>query len=150
MAKTRFKQGYYKPKNPQKYKGDVNNVIYRSSWEKLFFVWADMNPAVLQWSSEEIVIPYVCDTDNKIHRYFVDAFIRVKNKDGTIVDCIVEIKPEAQTLPPKFPGKQTARYLNEVHTFVKNQSKWEAAKRYAEDRRMRFLIITEKELGLKK
>ncbi len=41
-ANSGFKQGYYKPKNPQKYKGPFP-IIYRSSWERKFSHWSDHN-----------------------------------------------------------------------------------------------------------
>jgi hypothetical protein len=132
--------------NPEKYAGDISNIVYRSSWELRTFQWADLNNSVIQWSSEETIIPFVCQTDNRLHRYFVDMKIKIKGIDGTIKDYVVEIKPYAQTMPPKFPGKQTKRYLQEVETFIKNQSKWKAAKEYAKERNMQFVILTEKEL----
>lgn len=145
MARN-YKQGLFKPQNPQKYAGDVSNIVYRSSWEARAFMWADTNPSVIQWSSEETIIPYICGTDNRQHRYFVDLRLKIKNAAGKISEYIVEIKPHAQTLPPKFPGKQTKRYVEAVETYVKNQSKWEAAKRYARERNMQFVILTEKEI----
>lgn len=145
MAKT-YRQGFFTPKNPQKYSGDVTNIVYRSSWELRAFQWADLNPSVLVWNSEETVIPYICQTDGKLHRYFVDMKLKIKSVDGTIRDYVVEIKPFSQTQPPKYPGKQTKRYLEEVETFVKNQSKWEAARNYAKERNMQFVVLTEKEL----
>ena len=145
MTKT-YRQGLFIPLNPKKYAGDISNIVYRSSWELRTFQWADLNDSVIQWSSEETIIPYVCQTDNRLHRYFVDMKIKIKGIDGTIKDYVVEIKPYAQTMPPKFPGKQTKRYLQEVETFIKNQSKWKAAKEYAKERNMQFVILTEKEL----
>lgn len=142
----KYKQGLFIPANPQKYAGDVSNIIYRSSWEFRTFQWADLNQSVVQWSSEETIIPYVCQTDNRMHRYFVDMKLRIRGQDGAVKEYVVEIKPHAQTLPPKFPGRQTKRYLEEVETFVKNQSKWAAAKIYAKDRNMEFVILTEKEI----
>lgn len=145
MAKT-YRQGFFTPRNPQKYSGDITNIVYRSSWELRAFQWADLNPSVLVWSSEETVIPYICQTDGKLHRYFVDMKLKIKSADGIIRDYVVEIKPFNQTQPPKYPGKQTKRYLEEVETFIKNQSKWEAAKSYAKERNMQFVVLTEKEL----
>lgn len=145
MARS-YKQGFFIPMNPKKYTGDISNIVYRSSWELRTFQWADLNQSVLQWSSEETVIPYVCETDNRLHRYFVDMKLKIKGADGVVKDYVVEIKPYAQTLPPKFPGRQTKRYLEEVETFIKNQSKWKAAKEYAKERNMQFVILTEKEL----
>lgn len=148
MARS-YHQGRYVPENPEKYVGNRNDIIYRSSWEKRFFVWADLNPSVVKWNSEEVVIPYICATDNRAHKYHVDAFIMIKSADGRIGKFLVEIKPEAQTVAPKFPGKQTRRFLTEMNTYMKNQSKWEAAKRWAKDRGMDFIVITERHLGIK-
>lgn len=131
------------PINPQKYAGDPTNIIMRSSWETRFAIWCDRNPSILKWSSEETIIPYVSPLDNRIHRYFVDFKIQTSKKT-----YLVEIKPEAQTKPPEG-SKKTKRYLSEAATYVVNQAKWEYAKRYAEDRNWEFIVLTEKELGLK-
>lgn len=128
--------GRYRVKNPKKYEGDFNKVKYRSLWERQTFKWLDNNPGIIGWSSEEVVIPYRCKTDGKVHRYFVDLFIRTK--DGKIF--LIEIKPKKQTLPPKKPGRKTKRYLTEVLTYAKNQSKWEAATAYANKYGMTFEV----------
>jgi hypothetical protein len=120
----------------------------RSSWETKFANWCDLNPSVIQWKSEEVIIPHICGTDNKMHRYYVDFQIRIKDKTGGVKTYLVEIKPSKQTVPPVFPGRQTKRYLEESFAFIKNQSKWTAAKAYAKERGWEFIIITERELGL--
>ena len=143
-----FHKRKFIPTNPNKYSGDPTNIIMRSSWETRFACWCDTNPSVIKWISEETVIPYRCSTDNKIHRYFVDFQIQIKDKSGSIRTYLIEIKPAKQTVPPEFPGKQTKRYLEESFNFIKNQCKWNAAKEYAKDRNWQFIIITEHELGL--
>ena len=145
MARA-YKQGKFFPRNPEKYKGDINNIIYRSSWELRFLEWCDMNPSVIAYHSEETVIPYICETDGRMHRYFVDMRIAIRDRNGNIGHFLIEIKPYAQTLPPKYPGKQTPRYLEAVETFVKNKSKWKAAESYAKERNMKFLVLTENDL----
>ena len=35
-----FIQGYFNPKNPEKYKGP-SPIIYRSSWERKFMIMCD-------------------------------------------------------------------------------------------------------------
>lgn len=134
-------QGIYKPNNKTKYKGDVTNVVYRSHWEKCVFMWCDKNSEVLEWSSEEIVIPYLHEVDKKIHRYFVDVYIKYKSGETVLV----EIKPDAQTKPPTG-NRRTRKYLEEGLTFVQNQCKWRAAQEFAEDRGWKFVIWTEKTL----
>ena len=143
-----FHKRRYTPLYPEKYKGDPTNIIMRSSWETRFANWCDKNPNVVAWSSEETVIPYRCPTDNKIHRYFVDFKITIRDKAGSIKTYLIEVKPSKQTVPPIFPGKRTQRYLAESVTFVKNQAKWDAAINYAKDRNWEFKIITETELGI--
>jgi hypothetical protein len=136
----------YLPKNPEKYNGDHTNVVMRSSWETKFAIWCDANPNVLNWGSETIVIPYICGTDNRPHRYYVDFVITVKNQRGEIKKYIVEIKPYKETMPPKEPKRKTQNYRDAILTFIKNRSKWEAATIYAKQRGMEFIILTEKEL----
>ena len=139
-----FHKRIYKPIFPEKYTGDPTAIIMRSSWETMFAGWCDKNPSVIKWSSEETVIPYRCPTDDRIHRYFVDFKITIK--EGRTY--LVEVKPAKQCEPPVFPGKRTQRYLTESLTFIKNQAKWEAARNYCKDRGWEFKIITERELGL--
>lgn len=134
--------GKYKPKNPKKYNGDPTNIVYRSMWEKYAFKWCDMNPDILSWSSEEVVIPYFYDIDKRYHRYFVD--LKIKFKNGHTV--LIEIKPDKETKQPKFPGKKTKKYINESLTYVKNMNKWKAAEEYANDRGWQFEIWTENTL----
>ena len=138
------------PTNPEKYSGDVSNIIMRSSWETRFAIWCDKNPSIVRWSSEETVIPYICPTDNKLHRYFIDFKIKIKQKDGSFRVFLIEVKPLKQTIPPEYPGRRTQKFLSESYTFIKNQAKWKAATEYAKDRGWEFKIITENELGLTK
>lgn len=145
-----FHKRKYSPVNPQKYAGDPTNIFMRSSWETRFALWCDHNPNVIKWVSEEIVIPYRCPTDNKIHRYFVDFKIQIKDKEGNVKTYLIEVKPAKQLNPPEYPGRKTQRYLAESAMFVKNQAKWAAARVYAADRKWEFKIITEHELGLVK
>lgn len=143
-----FHKRLYKPLFPEKYAGDPTNIVMRSSWETRFASWCDKNPSVVKWSSEETIIPYRCPTDDKIHRYFVDFKIQIRNKDGLLKTYLIEVKPAKQTQPPVYPGRNTQRYITESMTFIKNQAKWKAAVEYAKDRGYEFKIITEHELGL--
>lgn len=146
---SRYYQGEYTPKFKRKYKGNPNTVFYRSRWELLVFRWCDLNPDVVEWSSEEIVIPYICRTDNKPHRYFVDLYIMFKSGRK----FLIEIKPESQSIAPKKTArKKETTYIMEAMTYYKNISKWEAAKVYASDRGMLFQVWGEsalKSIGVK-
>lgn len=143
-----FHKRKYTPKNPEKYAGDPHNIIMRSSWETRFASWCDREPSIIRWSSEETIIPYVCPTDNKLHRYFVDFKIKVRQGDGKEYVYLVEVKPLKQTIAPVFPGRKTKKYLTESFSFIKNQAKWQAADNYCKDRGWTFKIITERELGI--
>lgn len=141
-------RGKFFPKNPAKYRGNIENIVYRSLWERQVFRWLDEHSNVRTWSSEEVIVPYRCKTDGKMHRYFVD--IKFELTDGRVF--LVEIKPKKETVPPKNPGKKTKKYITEVMTYAKNISKWEAATDYAKDRGWQFEIWNEeflRSLGIK-
>lgn len=145
----RYRQGIFKPSNTSKYIGN-SDPIYRSGWELKFFRWADLNENIIAWGSENIIIPYISPLDGKVHRYFVDNFIVFKNKDGKKSKFLIEIKPSKQvTKPVTTKGKRRTTILYEQKTWVVNQAKWEAAKRWANKKGYEFLILTEKELGIK-
>lgn len=141
-------KGTYRPINRKKYIGDPNKITYRSLWERSFMVYCDKNDAILAWASEEVVIPYISPIDNKVHRYFPDFYIKVRQKDQSIKNMLIEIKPKKQCSPPKIPKRKTKSYLNEVKTWGVNQAKWKAAKEWCDDRKFEFKLITENELGL--
>lgn len=143
-----FHKRKFTPVNPEKYAGDPSNIIMRSSWETMFANWCDRNPSIVSWSSEETVIPYRCPTDNKVHRYFVDFKIKVRQRGDVLKTYLIEVKPLKQTIPPLYPGRKTKKYLTESYTFLKNQAKWKSAIDYCKDRGWEFKIITEKELGI--
>lgn len=134
--------------NPEKYIGDHNAVISRSSWETKFMVWLDSNKQVLAWNSEETVIPYISPKDNRPHRYFLDFKAKIVDNNNVETTYIIEIKPDVQTRPPK-PRKQTKAYLNEVLTWGVNEAKWTAAEKFAKEKGMKFVILTEHHLGIK-
>ena len=142
-------KGRYTPKNPKKYKGDYHNIIYRSSWERKFMVYCDNSDNILEWGSEEIIIPYLSPWDGKLHRYFPDFYIKVKQAKGNIKKFIIEVKPKKQTKPPKPVSRKTRRWLNDVKTYRINEAKWKHAKEWCEDNNMEFKILTEEELGIR-
>jgi hypothetical protein len=134
--------GKYAPTNPHKYEGDVSQVCYRSSWELSVMAWCDTNPNVISWSSEDVVLWYLCATDQRKHRYFVD--FKIKFSDNSVI--LVEVKPDKETKPPKKKSRPSKKHLKEVLTYVKNTSKWQAAREYALDRGWKFQIWTENHL----
>lgn len=108
--------------------------------------FCDMAENILEWSSEEVVIKYFNSIDKKIHRYFVDFWVKIQEKNGDVKCKLIEIKPFKQTKKPKQPKRQTKTYLREVKTWVINNNKWEAANAYCKSKNWEFLILTEKEI----
>lgn len=144
----KYYSGRFRPKNIPKYAGDYTKIKYRSMWERQVFKWCDDQSQVLKWSSEEDIIPYRCKTDGKMHRYFVDLKVTFNTGDT----YLIEIKPKKQTEEPKVRSRKTKKYINEVTTYAKNISKWEAAEKWCNKRGYKFAIWTEetiKGLGIK-
>ena len=142
-------KGKYKPSYPKKYRGDHTNIIYRSLWERKFMRYCDLNENILEWGSEEIVVPYRSPVDNRYHRYFPDFYIKYKDANGKIKKSIIEIKPYKQCIEPKVQKRKTKGYIYEVVEYAKNQAKWEAAKEWCLDHGYEFKVLTENELGIK-
>ena len=145
---TKTYKGRYRVVNPAKYNGDITNIIYRSLWELKFMKWCDTNPSVIEWGSETVIVPYISPLDKKVHRYFVDFYIKVKTKTGEIEKFLIEIKPERFTKPPDIPKKKTKRFIDEVFQYGVNEAKWKAAFEFCKDRKMKFMVLTEKDLGI--
>ena len=146
---TKTYKGKYRVNNVEKYKGDITNIVYRSLWELRFMKWCDSSKSVIEWGSETVIIPYVSPVDKRIHRYFVDFYIKVKTSSNLIEKYLVEIKPERFTKPPEIPERKTKKFIDEVFQYGVNDAKWKAAFEFCKDRNMKFIILTEKDLGLK-
>lgn len=140
-------KGIFKPKNPQKYNGNSENIVYRSSWEVRVMKWLDEHPQVIWWASEEMAIPYYNPIDDKMHRYFPDFIVKMKTNQGIKV-YMIEVKPFQQTQQPERKRK-TQKFINEQVTYVINQSKWRAADKFCQENGWEFKVLTEKELGIK-
>jgi hypothetical protein len=147
---TKTYKGRFRVVNATKYKGDITNIVYRSLWELRFMRWCDTSKSVVEWGSETVIIPYISPVDNKIHRYFVDFYIKVLTKTNSTEKYLIEIKPEKFTKPPEIPKKKTKRFIDEVFQSGVNDAKWKAAFEFCKDRNMKFVILTEKDLGIKK
>ena len=142
--------GRYIPKNPKKYKGDHSKVIYRSLWERRFMAYCDSSDSIIEWGSEEIIIPYLSPSDKKIQRYFPDFYIKTKQHDGGNKKFIIEVKPKAQCKPPPSqPKRKTKRWFNEVKTWGINEAKWKYANEWCLDNNMEFKILTEDHLNIR-
>lgn len=143
---TEFQQGLYTPNNPEKYNGNLKRIVYRSSWELYVCKFLDNNPNVLEWSSEEIAIPYIKPTDKKVHRYFVDFYVKYKDKSGQIKEELWEIKPKSQVKQPSTRGKHRRTQIHESLTYAVNLSKWQSATAFCKARNWTFKIMTEESL----
>jgi hypothetical protein len=130
-------QGKFTPKNPEKYSGDLNNIVFRSSWELEFAMFLDNNINVLQWSSEEIHIPYYNPVKKRVARYYPDFLVKFKHASGEIVTEMIEIKPSNQVSRPT--GKNAAAQ----QVWAQNICKWEAAIKYCQSRSIHFRVLTE-------
>lgn len=139
--RTKFAQGVYIPKNPEKYIGN-RNPIYRSSWELSFMMFCDNNPAIIQWASEAIQIQYVnpFKVGNRKNTIYVpDFFIHYVDKNGKKHYEIIEIKPYKQT-------PREAKSKHDKMAAALNELKWRAARAFAKNQGMTFRVITERDI----
>lgn len=141
--------GRFSPRNPRKYRGDPTNIIYRSTWECRVMNWLDTSEHIVEWGSEEFSIPYRSPVDGKMHRYFPDFYVKVRQKDDTIRTMVLEIKPHKQTVEPTKKSRVTKQYIQEVVTYGVNQAKWKYAEEFCKDRGWQFKVLTEHDLGIK-
>lgn len=142
---TKYHQGFFNPKNPQKWI-NPKNIVYRSHWEFVVMKFLDTNPEVTRVASEEMSICYLDPVQARIRRYFPDLVLQV-TKDGKKSVIVLEIKPFDQTMPPKpGKGKQKRTMLKEGALYATNKAKWEAAERFCQDKGFTFKIITEKDI----
>lgn len=139
-------KGKFQPKNSQKYNGDPTKIIYRSLWERKFMKFCDDKKNILQWSSEEVIVPYRSPIDNRMHRYYVDFLVTSINRNGIKETLLIEVKPKRQCKPPKKKSRVTRGYIKEVKAWGINSAKWEAATEYAENKGWKFIILTEDDL----
>lgn len=141
----KYMQGNYRVQNREKYVGNINNITYRSSWELTMLRRFDLDENVIQFSSEETIIPYR-DINGVLRRYFVDFKIKRKVGDKVITE-LIEVKPYKETIPPVLTeGKKTKTKIREILTWDINSRKWEAARKYCDKMGWNFVIMTENEI----
>ena len=141
-----FSKGLFKLKHPEKYVGN-RSPIYRSSWEFSVMTMCDNNPAIEQWSSEPVKIPYRDPLTGKNTVYVPDFLVVYVDKNLKKHAELWEVKPAKQTFK-----EQVGKNPYDQAQFIKNQVKWEAASRWAKNHNVHFRIITENEIyvGIKK
>ena len=141
-------KGKFKPKYPKKYQGDIKEIVYRSSWELKMMKYCDTSKSIVEWGSEELVIPYLSPWDNRYHRYFPDFYVKVRTKNGSLKKYIIEVKPKNQCTPPeRNPKRRTGVWYNKVKTWGINKAKWKSATEFCLDNNMEFKILTEDHLN---
>lgn len=168
LKKGSTHQGYYKITNRDKYIGNPDLIIYRSSWEFSFCKWCDFSPSIIRWGSEPVRIPYYdrvsklakckelgLDPNNPknwvIKFYNTDFWIEVKKPDETIEKWFIEIKPGNKIGKPNPPArnaplKDIKRYNNMVKEWLINEAKFAAIGEWARKNGSKFYVFTEKEL----
>jgi len=142
--------GQYIPQNPDKYSGDVSDIIYRSKWEYNFCYYCDNENKIKKWACENIKIPYSVMTNGRhsIKNYIPDFWIKIEKSDGESEELIIEIKPQKELEEPIEPKKHTVKSLENyeysLKTYIKNLNKWDAAEKYCKKRGISFCVLTEK------
>ena len=136
---AKFANGFYQITNPDKYVGK-KVPHFRSSWEHTFMRFCDENPAVLQWASEAVHIPYRNPFTNKNTIYVPDFMIMYVNKNGEKFGELIEIKPSAQTT------LESARSPRDQAAAVLNMHKWQAAQAWCGQNGLRFRVVTENDI----
>ena len=143
-------KGRYTPINPKKYKGNPSRIVYRSLWERKFMIYCDTNNSILEWGSEEVIIPYLSPWDGRVHRYFPDFYIKVREHNKTTKKYIIEIKPKKQCKPPvATPKRKTKKWFGEVKTWGINEAKWKYAIKWCENNGMEFKVLNEDHLNIR-
>ena len=82
-------------------------------------VYCDNNPNIIEWGSEEIIIPYRSPVDRKVHRYFPDFYIKYRTSNGEVKREIIEVKPKSQCFPPK--RTKTSHKIQTKSSYLYNQ-----------------------------
>lgn len=142
-AKSKYKQGYFDDFNPQKYFGP-RPIIYRSSYELAFMQKIEFNSNVAQWSSENIIIPYLLEekVDGKVvkvrHRYVIDFTVIMKSGKK----YAVEVKPLSKSPRSIIQAKSDPE-------IYKNLKKWQAAIAWCKANDYEFKVVTEVDLRTK-
>ena len=135
-----FVQGKFTPKNPAKYIGN-KSPTYRSSWEWAFMQFCDNNPAIQNWSSEAIKIPYRNPFTGKQTVYVPDFFVSYVDKNGKAHAEIIEVKPLKQT-----SLKEAGRSKHSPAHAVLNMAKWEAARAWSKQAGIFFRVVSENDI----
>ena len=136
---SKFSQGKYIIKNPEKYIGK-KQPTYRSSWEFKFMQFCDENPAILQWASEAIHVNYVNPFTRKKTIYVPDFLIIYQDRDGNRHGEVVEIKPSKETT------MEAAKSARDKAAVALNHCKWQAAAAFCQQNGLKFRVVNENQI----
>jgi len=146
MKTKQHKKGFFVPRNPHKYIGDLNNIVFRSSWEETYMQFLDNNMQVKRWGSEIISIPYIKPTTGRVHKYFPDFYVEYENRNGELLKEVIEVKPLKQIKKPTVRGKSKKTQLYESLTWAINMSKWKSAQLFCDKYGFKFKIMSERDI----
>lgn len=145
---SKARKGIFTPKNPQKYSGNVANIVYRSGLELKLFNYLDSRHDVISWVSEEDPVIYFNPVKQRAARYFYDVKCVFRGKNGKQSTVLIEVKSKSETKAP-VKKKINRRYVESVITWTINVAKWKAATAYCQERGWYFRIMTEDQLNFK-
>lgn len=137
---SRFANGKYTLKNPEKYVGN-KQPTYRSSWEYTVMHTCDTHPAIQKWASEAISIPYQCPLTKRKTVYIPDFFMQYVDKEGKIHTELIEVKPRNQSV-----REAVGRNKNNQIEFIRNQAKWQAANAWCRKQGIKFRVVNEADI----
>lgn len=147
-----FTQGYYKPKNPEKYVGNLKNIIYRSGMELKFCQLMDSSKRIIRWVSEPDTSPfpikYHNPIKNNICNYYPDYLIEAIQQNGSTKTMVIEVKPKEKLKKPKRPSKYASKktinsYNNKLKEFIINMEKYKASIKFCKRLNIEYVYITE-------
>jgi hypothetical protein len=133
---SKYAQQFYTIKNPEKYIGK-KKPYYRSSWEFTFMNFCDNNPAVINWASEAITIPYRNPVSGKQTVYVPDFLIVYVDAKQNKHTELIEIKPS------KEATMESAKSYRDKLMVAINMAKWAAADNWCKANNLRFRVVTE-------
>lgn len=161
---TDCNKGEYVLMHPEKYMPNVPPPVYKSTWERNFFVACDMNPFVTLWAYEppQISIAYMSPVYMKQAIYKPDVYLECQYPDGQKGRYLVEIKPVAYSVLPKAPtppaanadkkkwdnyNKRKASYERKSKDVLVNYAKWDAAANWCKLHGVNWFLATEANMG---
>lgn len=140
---TKYSQGEFIPKNPNKYFGKAN-PFFRSAWELKVMTLLDQHPYVLNWASESVSIPYINPLTGKRSAYIPDFLVVYKDKSNRQRAELIEVKPKKEAIAENAKSKRDKAAL------TVNTAKWAAAMAWCKKNGVIFRILTEDSLYINK